>query len=598
MVELVQSLNTNGQFPYNNAQENLIPNNYALVNEIRMLYNQLSCQSKMCYDKDMQIQELEKQNQFLKDGVYGNDIQLLEESTKKVTMLFKNNQYYQFLEAIISDVIVFNMDLKDKKMNLYIVTFKKNTNEMVTLSFLETELQSTKIFFNKMEQAGLHVMVKFSNAEKLQLLKRQIYSKQDATCTLYVPYKAGWKEKRYFCSTKGISEIVCNKISSPFLKRHFMESNLNLKDNLKYFSKALSNPENLLLFVIMAGALIYTPLKEAGFKPTTLFMLDTELETTYDIINLFQLWTDEKFVKIEKPKSLSTSLAEYKDEAVVIIDDDSNYSLKICHDLDIILQNGKIINEETTEEFNAVPILITSRSNIWTKKCKKVLFLPSPDCCIHIDIIRLFWKNFCNTLSQNYENWTEKIGIKYSASIDLQKYTPELKWIMESYNIFLYYLQCLPLKDVCSNYKEVSIQGFLNYLYPWFLDIERMENMNISEAFIEKLQKMKASQTITFIKPCHYDNLKQDTSIIAVDDTYLYIPDIVMTTVSQSIFSKASVKEIYAALVEDGYAKGGDGNHVYPKVPSSAGFKTRIRMAQVERELLLSDAEINLEDIR
>ena len=45
-------------------------------------------------DKNKEIQELKQKNQFLKEGIYGTDVQLLEDFNNKSIKLFKKNKYY------------------------------------------------------------------------------------------------------------------------------------------------------------------------------------------------------------------------------------------------------------------------------------------------------------------------------------------------------------------------------------------------------------------------------------------------------------------------------------------------------------------------
>lgn len=543
-------------------------------------------------DKNKEIQELKQKNQFLKEGIYGTDVQLLEDFNNKSIKLFKKNKYYFFLEAVINTVKIFEIDLGIDKKLIYIVTFENKTCNKIEICFLEMDLQSPKIFFNKMEKAGLYVMTEFSDAEKLKLLRRLIYSKADGS-KAFIPYKAGWYEGKYMYGKIEGTEIISQLgISTPYLKRYFSRQFIKIKDIADYIIKTLSRFENVLIFTVMTGSVAYTPLKKAGFRPSVLFTLDSSLQETLCTVKCLQLWEKEMYISISEPKFFLEELSGYKDETAIIIDNGSSYSLKVCQDLDMVLQNGQILKKGVFEEFNAVPIVSTSRYSVWKERCKKVLMLPNYVYGIPKMGTCAIWKNLCDMLSRSYEIWTKKIGkIKYT-EVKIKKYITEFEWLIEAYNILCWYLDT---KGLLKKYNIISVNEFEEYVHNWLFSVEQAEDMDISEIFIMELKKVKEAGLIKFVKPCNFQISKEGNIIIIADEDYLYIaPDVIEEFVKKYL-PGINVKNVYHALVEDGYAKGEKDKHIYPKVPQKAGFETRFRMACLKRDILLTDAELLLE---
>lgn len=543
-------------------------------------------------NKDKEIQELKRKNQCLEEGIYGTDVQLLEDFDNKSIKLFKKNKYYFFLEAVINTAKIFEIDLGIDKKLIYIVTFESKTCNKIEICFLEMDLQSPKIFFNKMEKAGLYVMTEFSDAEKLKLLRRLIYSKADGS-KAFIPYKTGWYDGKYMYGKVGGTEIISQSgISTPYLKRYFSKQFIKIGDIAEFIIKTLSRFENVLIFTVMTGSVAYTPLKKAGFRPSVLFTLDSSSDETLYTIKCLQLWEEEMYISISEPRNFIEELSGYKDETVIIIDNGSPYSLKVCQDLDMVLQNGQILKKGVFEEFNAVPIVSTSRYSVWQERCKKVLMLPDYVYGIPKMGTCAIWKDLCDVLSRSYKIWTKKIGrIKYT-QVQVKKYIQEFQWLVEAYGIFYWYMDT---KGLLKKDNIMSVNEFAGHVHSWLFSVEQAEDMDISEVFIMELKKVKEAGLIKFIKPCKFQSLNEDNFIIAVDEDYLYIaPDVIEEFVKKYL-PGINVKNVYQKLVEDGYAKGEKDKHVYPKVPQRAGFETRFRMACLKREILLTDAEFILE---
>lgn len=559
---------------------------------INTMQNEAVNNQKEIANKDKKIQELKKKNQFLEEGIYGSDVQLLEIFNEKIMKLFKKNKYYFFLEAVINTVKIFEIDLGIDKKLIYIVTFENKTCNKIEICFLEMDLQSPKIFFNKMEKAGLYVMTEFSDAEKLKLLRRLIYSKADGS-KLCIPYKAGWYEGKYmYGKIEGIEIIFQLGISTPYLKRYFSRQFIKINDIANYIIRTLSRFENVLIFTVMTGSVAYTPLKKAGFRPSVLFTLDSSLQETLYTVKCLQLWEKEMYISISEPKFFLEELSGYKDEAAIIIDNSSSYSLKVCQDLDMVLQNGQILKKGVFEEFNAVPILSTSRYSVWKERCKKVLMLPNYVGEIPKMGTCAIWKDLCDVLSRLYKIWTGKIGKNNYTGLKIKKYITEFEWLVEAYNILCSYLNT---KGLLKKDNIISVNEFAERVHNWLFSVEQTEDMDISEVFIRELKKVKEAGLIKFVKPCNFEIPKEDSLIIAVDEDYLYIFPDVMEEFIKKYLPGINVKNVYHALVEDGYAKGEKDKHIYPKVPQKAGFETRFRMACLKRDILLTDAELLLE---
>lgn len=276
------------------------------------------------------------------------------------------------------------------------------------------------------------------------------------------------------------------------------------------------------------------------------------------------------------------------------MDNNTNYTLQMSENINFILQNGHLINDEI-EELNAIPVLVTKRMKKWHDRCTKTLMLPSPSCNISDECIQMFWKDFCDMFSSEYDYFINAIDEKDDNNSLIREYSSEFQWLMKAYKLFYHYLE---RKAILTKDPMQRIENFDQYINDWLICIEWENYANSSEIFINWLKDMKNKNSIKFVKPCNYSFQENNGElIIAVDKTYCYIESTVMEKcVKESLVGK-DVKEVYVALVEDEYAKGEKDSHVYPKVPEKAGFKKRVRMAQIKRELLLSDAEFTLEVI-
>lgn len=453
---------------------------------------------------------------------------------------------YFFLEAVINTVKIFEIDLGIDKKLIYIVTFENKTCNKIEICFLEMDLQSPKIFFNKMEKAGLYVMTEFSDAEKLKLLRRLIYSKADGS-KAFIPYKTGWYDGKYMYGKVGGIEIISQSgISTPYLKRYFSRQFIKIGDIVEFIIKTLSRFENVLIFTVMTGSVAYTPLKKAGFRPSVLFTLDSGSDKTLYTIKCLQLWEEEMYINISEPRNFLEELSGYKDETAIIIDNGSLYSLKVYQDLDMVLQNGQILKKGVFEEFNAVPIVSTSRYSAWQERCKKVLMLPNYVYGIPKMGTCAIWKDLCDVLSRSYKIWTKKIGrIKYT-QVQVKKYIQEFQWLVEAYGIFYWYLDT---KGLLKKDNIMPVDEFAGYAHNWLLSVEQAEDMDISEIFIIELKKVKEAGLIKFIKPCKFQSLNEDNFIIAAEEDYLYIaPDVIEEFVKKYL-PGINVKNVYHALV-------------------------------------------------
>lgn len=529
----------------------------------------------------------------------GIDIYLFDNSLEKTTYLFKKGKCYPFLKAVITSIAFFTIAQYHDDILAYVIRFETQVKKNIGIFFLENDLKTPKIFFNKLEKAGLYVTMSLPRTDKLELLRQLIYSKTNRNNPIYFPYKAGWYEKQYWYTTISDAELLSESgIVTPFFQRYFSASDISFDNIEKQIANVLKEPDVLFLFAITAGALAYTPLKNAGYRPNSLFMMDLNLPTTLLSIKLMQHWTKKFHINLSEQKKFTKSLAEFKDEVVILMDNNTNYTLQMSESINLILQNGHLINDEV-EELNAIPVLVTTRVKKWHDRCTKTLMLPSPAHNISDECIQSFWKCFCDMFSYEYDDFINEIDKKYDNYLpihdNINVYSTELQWIIKAYQIFYHYLE---RKGIPTKYRVMTIEDFDEYISTWLINIEYEDYKKPSEIFIEQLKNMKKNGSIKFVKPCNYSIRENESElIIAVDETYCYIHPTVMEYCVKKALLENNAREVYSALVEDEYAKGENDSHIYPKVPQKAGFKKRIRMAQIKREILLSDADLTLEVI-
>lgn len=259
-----------------------------------------------------QIQQV-YQNYNISTQNQNTDIYLFDSPLEKTTYLFKKGRQYSFLKAIITSVVSLMIGQSDNNIQAYIVIFQTPIRDDLNIFFLESDLQSPKIFFHKLEKVGLYVTINLPRTDKLELLRQFIYSKINTINTRFIPYRTGWYEKQYYYLTMAEATLLSESgITTPVSKRYFSVSNISFDNREKQIVNLFTNPDVLLLFVITAGALAYTPLKNAGFRPNALFMLDLNLQTTISSIKLMQHWAKKLHINLSEQKSLQNLLQNLK----------------------------------------------------------------------------------------------------------------------------------------------------------------------------------------------------------------------------------------------------------------------------------------------
>lgn len=257
-----------------------------------------------------------------------------------------------------------------------------------------------------------------------------------------------------------------------------------------------------------------------------------------------------------------------------------------------LVLNGEIVCGNEFEQIRNIPLLFTERSGAWEKLGIPILKLPFSESkdtyAFDKNLISGFWCYFIEYLNTQRRFWDAQLDILRISQNGVVSYQEVYNWLVAVHKVFFLFFENLMGEFI-------SEQDFFGFVTAWLQDIDSQDQLDIADRFISELRRMKQSGQIEFVTSGFCDDISVGKHIFAVDDEFVYIHKRNFSLIVREVLSGYSDREVYSALVKGGYGKG-EADHLFPKSPSKIRLDgKRIRMVQIRRSLLLSDAELLLE---
>ena len=567
-------------------QQMLLDGYQKLIGDNQSLMNQLQI-------SESALERAREEIVMLREGAYGSDWQLWQDDISKRIWMTDGKKKEVLLEAAVEKVILYLVKNLKEYAFVFQVLFVDFAGNRRSVSLSSKEFESTGAMVRKLECSGLYLRVKRSNVLKCQILKRHII--QRIIQTIEVPSQSGWKDSIYlYCNQEEGDYFRAMGITVPFVYRVFsniMDNDTKIKMHLE---KLFLNygKKTALILAVGAGGMLYTPLLENGLSVELLFTLNPDHSGIQDIRKWIQPWANEICTSLSKRKSLVSALKESKDEVIFIFDEKTKYALNLSDFLKKLVADKEIQAENGILKFQSVPVFMTSRSVIWEQQGVALLNLPfagNARLGVEKAVTSQFWHGFCDYLNRQHGSWLKQMEISEGLDIN-EPYRHVFCWLVAAYSVLKPYLQLYDVRGI------LSISEFTDFVRKWLKDVVAQKECEIPELFLNGLRSMKNGGEICFVTPRSYATCPAGEFVLAVDDKYIYISREILTALVSKLMHGCTSKTVYEELVEAGYAKRGDGAHLFPKCSEWFGFRgTRERMAIIERRVLLSDAELLLE---
>lgn len=613
LVELVDNPNGSDNIPNNTAnyshygtgnmnfpnQQQYVPFE---VSKVISDYNNLTRQNvsllKQLGNMEKELISCKSEINNLKEGLIGSDWQLIQDDTKNIILMTDGKRHEVLVNAAIKKVTPYVFSIAKKTVIVFEIEFRLSTGEKKISCLKQDDLESPKEFIKKLEKVGIHIRIKRSNSIKCQILKRHILEKITDDNIIYIPYFSGWNDHVFcYCTEESNRRLNNMEIELPYMRRFFSKNKIDfvkIKENLELFNSNFGQEETSLILAITAGSLLYTELFNIGYYLDALFVLDTGNTCMPDIRKWMQPWKKEICCSLSNKKTLIKALQESKDETIFLIDEGTTYSLKLDLFLKNLSEDNEIIIENEINSLRSVPILITSRRDVWKLRNLRLInlsFHGNNRIWTEKEIVSYFWRYFCDSLNGAYDIWMKQL-----LSLRITPYSGEIfgnvyNWIVAAYNILF---PCLNVILEPNSPYIMMPQEFEKYMDTWLYKAEQQGHMDLAEEFIFGVNQLKYEGRLEFVESCCYQNHSGNNYTIAFDQKFIYISNNTFSSIVNNLLPGCSNAEVYKALVEEGSAKKGDGEHLFPKC--SIGFSNkRERLAAIHRQLLLSDAEYLLE---